>query len=416
MIATHSPKMFNARLKSSAIAAKIENQVRDFIICSQTTAMRRQLWAAPINAADMRLWRETVAKLPDDFALETSLPAITDPQLKQLLVPTDWRNDLYISVSPVASMGVLHELYQRLYEQNLPFRKWIIQPTPAAIANHGEAMLMQSGAVRMLRRGPAKITQTGRQGDFVQLTARCEGMNISSGMMAVGFPAMTAIGGFIHSLERKIGQDIEFAFGMKSADWVSGVPRVTTHKTSYGSSSGRVKGGKATPFTGYSTEEIVANCEVVLLLKTKADPEGLQDLLANTHRLAGGRLFDVAVSTVTDGTPPDASYLLDASVDIGRKRQKDDVDSLQAALEMYAMDGKWIDGEWHQPQNGYTLNHTGYAFLERPIERHGSRGRYPHAWAESTFSLITQGSMTESCWWSRTSDEAGVFWKGNTAI
>ena len=80
-----------------------------------------------------------------------------------------------------------------------------------------------------------------------------------------------------------------------------------------------------------------------MLLKTKADPDVLRDVLLNTHRLAGGSLFNVDVSIVTGGIAPNASYLLDASVDIARKRQKDGIDSLQAALEMYAMDGDWID-------------------------------------------------------------------------
>ena len=145
MISTHTPKIFNSRIKSSAIAAKIERRVQDCIICSQTTDMRRELWAAPVNAADMKQWRETVAKLPDDFVLGSSLPDITDPQLKQLLVPVDWRNNSYISVTPVASMGVIHELFHRLYEQKLPYRKWVIQPKKVATASHGEALLRQSG-------------------------------------------------------------------------------------------------------------------------------------------------------------------------------------------------------------------------------------------------------------------------------
>lgn len=413
MIATHTPKMFNARLKTSAVASRIAGIVPDSVICSKTTNMQRELWATPINAANMKAWRDSIANLSDDFVLESSLPEITDPHLKQLLVPApDWRNNSYVSVTPVASMGVIHELFQRLYKSNLPYRKWTIQPTPAAMANHGEALLMQSGLVRMLRRGPARISQGNWQGDFVQMTARCESMNISSGMMAAGFPAITAIGGFVHSLERKIGQEIEFAFGVTSADWVSGVAKIPIHSSSYGSFSGRTKGGKIEVSPGYSTEEIVATCEIVLLLRTKAEPVVLQDILRNTHRLAGGRLFDVDVSIVADGNPPKASYLLDASADVVRKRQKEGTDSLQAALEMYAMDGEWIDGEWRQPRNGYTLNQTGYAFLEKPVERDGSRGNYPHAWAESTFSLITQGSMSDGCWWSRAANDAGVFWKG----
>jgi hypothetical protein len=31
-------------------------------------------------------------------------------------------------------------------------------------------------------------------------------------------------------------------------------------------------------------------------------------------------------------------------------------------------------------------------------------------------ALITQGSMTEDCWWSRFANESGVFWKGNNVV
>jgi len=50
---------------------------------------------------------------------------------------------------------------------------------PADPGGNGEALLMQSGLVRMLRRGPARISQGNWQGDFVQLNVRCESMNIS---------------------------------------------------------------------------------------------------------------------------------------------------------------------------------------------------------------------------------------------
>lgn len=413
MIATHTSKMFNARLKISGLAARIIVTHPPYLVSSQTVTMRREFWAAPTNAANIRHWRDIAGNLPEDYELEPSFPGITDTQLKQLLLPLEWRQNSYISVTPVASMGVIHELYQRLYEMNIPYRKWTIQPTVAAMANHGEALLMQGGVVRMLRRGQAKVTQGRWQGSFVQLTARCEGMNISSGMVAVGFPALTAIGGFVHSLERSIGHDIEFAFGMQSADWVSGVPKIQTHHGAYGPFTGRTAGGKVKVGPGYSTEEITANCSIVLLLRSDAPLEALVKALERTHKLAGGVLFDLDVSVVTDGNPPEASYLLDASADIVRK-QKDGVDSLQAALEMYALDGSWHEGEWNQPRNGYTLNQTGYAFLEHPIERAGSRGNYPHVWAEPVFSLITQGSMTENSWWSRTcSESSGVFWRGN---
>jgi hypothetical protein len=370
--------------------------------------MRRELWAATKNAADIKKWREAVANLPKNFVFERSIPDIGDPFLKQILLP---HNSSYVSVTPVASMGLSYELFERIREMNIPYKKWVVQPNASSIANHGEALLLQHGTVRLLRKGPAQITQGKWRGDFIQLTARCEGMNISSGMLAVGFPAMTAIGGFIHSLERKLGEDIEFAFGIKHADWKLAPPKITTYRTSYGTSLGRVKGSKVTAVPGYATDEILSNCEIVILLRVKAGQAALLDLLEKAHRVAGGILFDMNVSAVTDGSPPEASYLLDASKDIDRLTGESDIDNLQAALKMYAGDGKWADKEWLHSRNGYTLNQTGYALLETPKSRNGSRGGYVHAWAEPTFSLITQGSMSDNCWWSRVSETSGVFWK-----
>ena len=408
MIATHTPKMFKASIKSPALAARLNGRAPSSSICSQTTSMRRELWAAPKNAADIKKWRETVADLPEDFVFERSIPDVDDPFLKQILLP---HNSTYVSVTPVASMGLSYELFERIREMNIPYKKWVVQPNASSIANHGEALLLQHGTVRLLRRGPAQITQGKWRGDFIQLTARCEGMNISSGMLAVGFPAMTAIGGFIHSLERKLGEDIQFAFGIKHADWKLSPPKITTYRTSYGTSLGRVKGGKVVPVSGYATDEILSNCEIVILLRVKAGQTALLDLLEKAHRVAGGILFDMNVSAVTDGYPPEASYLLDASKDIDRLTGESDIDNLQAALKMYAGDGKWVDKEWVHSRNGYTLNQTGYALLETPKSRNGSRGGYLHAWAEPTFSLITQGSMSDNCWWSRVSETSSVFWK-----
>lgn len=419
MIATHTPKIFNARLKQQAIRARIINQVPAHLISSQTVNMGRELWAAPQNAAEIKTWREAIQALPEDAPFTPELPGITDTQLKQILVPADdWRDGHYISVSPVASMGVMSEVYRRLRKQSLPHRLWVIQPTPAALANHGEALIMQGGAVRLLRRGPAKIKPGGWRGDFVQLAARCEKMNISSGMVAVGFPAITAIGGMVHAIERSTGFDIQFAVGLWKSDWVSGVPKLTTHKTSYGPTIGRAKGGKVAPVPGYSTEEIIANCEIILLMKSDGDLEVIAEVVSKINRIAGGAIFEPRISINRDAAPGHASYLIDASADAARLLSKSKAsDPLDAALKMYGLGGKWKESEtgerkWHQPRNGYTANMTGYALLESPTARGGTRGNYPHAWAEPVFSLVTQGSMSDAAWWRRSGSDWGVNWHG----
>lgn len=410
MIATHSSKTLNSRLKQSALVSELSG-IPVNAICSATTIMRKVFWACPNNAADMKYWREVI-EATDHNLVPTELPGITEPYLKQMLLPINAQNDEYVSVTPVLSLGLMSEVFLRLKEQSLPYRSWTIQPTPAAMANHGEALLMQSGKVSLLRRGVAKIEQGEWRGDFVQLTARCEKINVSSGMLAIGFPAITAIGGFVHSLERELNVDIDFAFGLRSVDWINGVVKVQHHSNSYGSFNGRVKGSLVKAKPGYVTDEITANSEVVILFRTQGSLDALVAKLNNKHRLAGGQLFDLEVIKVIDGKPIKASYLLDASRDVARLRDKEGIDNLQVALLMYGMGGEWRGSEWFQPKRGYTLNHTGYGFLEKPKERDGSRGNYPHAWVESTHSLVTQGSMSDSGWWSLSAQDGGFFWQG----
>lgn len=421
MIATHAPKLLNARLKTPAVAADIVGPVQPSLICSQTTDLRRKFWAAPQNAAQLAQSREQRDALPDDsslFSLVPSLPDIKDGGLKQILLPTDSAGSAYVSVTPAASMGLGYEVFRRLGDRRLPFLELVVQPTPAAIANHGEMLLQQRGIMRLLRRGPAVIAPRGWRGRFVQLTARCQNMNVSAGMVAVGFPAITAIGGFVHAVEREVGQSIEFAVGIRSSKWKFGVTKATSFKMPYGKTGMRTNTGSVTPVPGYSTEEITANCEIVLLLKSECDPQLLcyAAAVVDASRLAGGSLFDVSITAVENEPPPHASYLIDASRDVLRLRAERGIDSLHAALDMYKGDGEWIEGEWIQSRNGYTLNQTGYALLEPPQRRNAARAGYLHAWAEPVFSLITQGSMTDDCWWRRVSDDSGVFWRGESNV
>lgn len=412
MLATHTPKMFNAKIKSPALSARIIGSLSKDYITSQSVSMRREIWAAPSNAADMKKYREKAGRLVDKKNIDVSIPGITDPHLKQILLPLNWENDEYVSVTPVSSMGLSNELYQRLYEMNIPYRQWVVQPTPAAMANHGENIMMQNGIQRMLRRGILRAEKGEWKGSFIQLQARFESMNVSSGMLALGFPSITAIGGYVHTLERLVKCDIEFAIGFKSCQWIHGLERIVVNKDCYGNTTGRLRGKKIKASPGYSTEEIKANGELVLLLRAEKNKQLIIDQIAKVNRIAGGSLFDIEVSEVVDDYPAEASYLFDATRAIKSKIAEEKKDSLQAALEFYSENGEWREGNrYWQSGNGCTLNHTGYAFLEEPANREGTRGNYPHAWAEPIHSLINQGTMSDTCWWKRKQVESGVIWE-----
>ena len=413
MIATHSLKFLDARARNKALLARPIGKVPESCICSSTTQLKKEFWASPSNASEIPKWSDAAKKFSKFDENHINIPDTIDSQNKQLLIPTS--QDEYISITPVTSMGLVNELYQRIAEQTLPYMNWTIQPTPAAMANHGETLLRQGGKVRLLRRGPSNIEPQKWNGSFIELTARCEKMNIASGFLSVGFPAITSIGGFIHSLERKTGCNIEFAIGIRKSEWSRSVPKVTIHKgSSGGGTTGKVQGKKVDIRPGYTTNEITATCDVVILLRGEY-LAAIESSLKNVHNLAGGRLFDIHIKRKTNEKPEQASYLIDASLDIEKYKEKTQLDNLQAALDIYGMDGDWCDEEWRQYRNGYTLNHTGYALLEKPKAREAARGNYKHAWAEPTFSLITQGYMSDDCWWSRQSsrDHTWIGWIGS---
>lgn len=404
MIGTHSAKMFNARLKQSGIRASIMARMPVNLVCSKTVDQRQRFFSMPSNAALIGQERDQLLVPDESVTAGMVLPDLTDGRTKQLLVPLhQWRaHDDYLAVTPLPSAGVLHELWHRLYDRQLPYRKWTIQPTPAARGNHGDPLALQSGAVRMLRRGVADVQGGSRwRGRFVCLRAQVEGMNISSGMVAVGWPAITGLGGMVHSLERQIDQELDFAFGMTSCQWQSVKRTANT----------RVTGRQVAVTPGYTTDEITATGEVVLLIRRKDGGRhtGLDKRLEAMTRLCGGNLHNVTVTLHNDDPAPAAAYLVDASADMHA-----DVlglsDSLDAALAMYGKDGEWKMGKWHQPRNGYTLNASGYALLEEPKVRELARGGYKHAWCETVYSLVTQGAMSNAAWWSRSVNDWGVGW------
>jgi hypothetical protein len=422
MIGTHAPKMFNPRLKQSPLRARVIS-ASNSAITSATTNLRRELWALPLNAADMAAERQQRDQA-GATAFEPSIPNIADPRLKQVLIPVgDWRKDEYVATSPIASVGLLHEMYQRLKERNLPHYLHTVQPTAAAISNHGEGLLMQGGKVMLMRRG---IVETAGKSELrgaapvVELRARVERMNISAGMMSVGWPAMTAIGGLIHALERELDDDLQFAFAMHHCQWVNGplhtIPRGGTPNAPL-ALEGRVRAGQVygvvTPTPGYARDEISANALISLFVRG-VNPQRLAPALRQITRLAGGSVFDPTTTIHHPGDEIEGmSFLLDASAEI--ERRPSGADALDAALDAYGRDGSWTkrDG-WYQSKNGYTLNATGYAWLETPQVRANARS-HKHAWSESVFSLVTQGSLTDDAWWHRTVTPNGVRWCSATA-
>ncbi|ALK35220.1 hypothetical protein [Burkholderia plantarii] len=420
MIATHAPKMMNARLQQAALRAQILSAEMD-VVSSATTNMRRRHWACPYNAADMAKVRIEIAETDLD-SLRPSLPDITDGALKQILLPLDgWRENQYVTTTPVASMGLSHEVAQRLWEKWLPSTQWLIQPVSTSLSNHGEMVMQAGGRLRLLRRGVARVSESpawGGNDDLVALTGHVESANLASGLICLGFPAMTAIGGLLHGIERNTNQTLDFAFGMRDIEWKA-PSKQAGKRNKYAEVSWM-----------YSLDTMQGNGDFVLLIRGATDIEAVKAAVERVTRVAGGSIFEIDVSVIAPGDEiPRASFLLDASREIGRRAP--DFDALDAALAAYGRDGFYRDSfgrvayptdgfragysRWYQPANGYSLNMTGYTWLETPQQRANARDDYPHVWSEPVFSLVTQGCLTDMAWWRRTASPAGVRWRAAEA-
>lgn len=380
MIGTHTVKLINARAKQDALCANIVADLDKRYITSSTVKLSKQHWACPYNAADMRKWKD------EDIEPVISLPDIQDGRaVKQILLPMDnWQQDGYVATSPIESLGLLHELYLRAAQTNVQHRYFEIEPTPAARANHGELMLEQKGKLCLLTRGITNNIhyKTDSRTSCVAVRFEAQNTNISSGFFALGHPAITAVGGLVHAIERDIGQDIKFAIGLDSTFFQS-----QRRYSRFNKSPKKVVWGLTT--------ELTAHLDILLLLECEDLPALYSHLSKRPiNRFAGGSVWNYQVELINDECPPMSNYIVNAIDDIDIQ-----TDALDAALELY-----------HEQPPIYSVNQIGYAFLEEKTERKMARNGYDHVWSEPIYSMVKQAGFTNKAWWKRGSNEDHVAW------
>ncbi|HDR1113274.1 TPA: hypothetical protein QB287_001237 [Pasteurella multocida] len=401
MIGTHAPKLFSSKVKQSALNADIIEEVPKYYICSHTISMRQKYWALPLSAAEIGIYREMTKCERENQPKK--VPDIEDPRLvKQLLVPF---KKSYVSVSPVPSCGVLHEISQRSFENKIfPIYRKIIQPTVAAWSTHGEMLLEQKGRIALLvkqfRYFPKKKKSLS---EYLTIRCRVEKMNVSSGMTAVLFPSITAIGGLIHKIEREVGQKIDFAVGFKNLDF-----------STSGKTTSQLKGKMVVP--SLILDEITATADVILLLKLErgASEEEKKEVLKYLqnnplNRISGGTTWEYSVTL--EKYNDNYTFIVDCSKEVEKGLEQDEVDALDVAFDKYKNKGeiKEKTGLFEiTEKTSVIINHTGYAFLEKPRCRQYARNNYPHAWVEPVFSVVEQETFSRRTFWTRKEKKFGV--------
>ena len=389
MIGTHSIKAFDATIKQDGVCADIISSHSNNFISSQTVKMRRKYFAIPRNAAELKLFIDEARQMEPWKAVgDPVLPAITSSRVKQILLP--YRGD-YVSASPVGSCGVLHEVHNRLYESHGSQTSWTVQPNLSSLGNHGEALVLQRGKVNSCARRRLNSGITKWKGCYVQLTARLERCVMNSGMIATGFPAITAVGGAVHTLERATNQKIDFALAVKNSTWHSGVPKIINIRD------------PRKPVPAYYATEHLGTFDITLILRTSEALESLAEAARKLTRLAGGLLFNISVTIHRDSSPEAGAFITDCSDEVELFCTENRFsDPLSAAL-------RHINEEF----SFYSLIHSGYAFLEYPVKKELARNNYPHAWSEPVFSLFCTGGLSERAFWRRSEQDGGVYWIRN---
>lgn len=396
VVGTHSPKIINAQIKQEAICARIVSELPIHFISSQTVS-GREVWGMPLNAANIKTAKEQA----EAAEFSENLPNFQDGNMKQILLP--YFNS-YIAAAPVCSAKVMNKVHNLLSEK--PNKYHNLQPNFAAWANHGEQILEQKGRQRLFMTRTRQAQKTFRLPEnVVCLSFRCESMNISGGMLAVGTPAITAIGGMVHSWERDFGAEIRFALGLSWLKWIEYPKKGTNYQR------GATKQQKTQ--TKIISDEICGNGEIKLLIKS--EKSGLSDFVRTKarelNRFSGGTVWDLQV---LENQEIQAIFLIEQNEKIQSGIEKyaliSGANALQIAVQLYETPETW--GYNHSSRTTYSINNIGYAFLENPIARNKARNGYLSAWAEPIFSAIAlTDSPEKSPFWRRVEIENAVWWQ-----
>lgn len=388
MIATHNPKTFNPRLKQSPVVARLAG-VPDYLLCSQHVA-GRELFAASSNAADIREARQMAVTA----AFATSIPELQDGRAKQLLLP--WSGS-YVAVTPLPSGKVMQQVHERARTMQEHPRLWAhmgtIQPVAAAANNHGDPVAEKGGRALLVEQriwpltGPVAGTLEAVFGcDGVLYSADVTGLQVSSNYVQAGLPAITAIGGAVHVIERATGIDLPFALALEPfSDWQEG------------KMGGRGKNAQAVK--DMIVDEITANVRLHLLLQCPPEQQqAVIDALQSLTRIAGGAVWNAQAHSVTPETAqPPLRWVMPVQVTAAA-----DGDLLDTMLDMRRQRPKQLG-----------IVQSGFALLHEPRQQAMSRAdNRLHAWAEPVFTAaLLDMPLTQDGFWRRHEAKWVVCWK-----
>ncbi|WP_180099429.1 type I-F CRISPR-associated protein Csy2 [Acinetobacter sp. YH12153] len=444
MLSTHHLKLLDATLKVSALQQIIPTDVPKHLICSKNVALRQTLWACPNSAGDIRTWREESERVrpltqSGQYQYETIIPDRVNADIPTVLFPMDYVHEpladlKYLALSPAPSLGLIYEVFKRGFETGQPntMESKVLQPNPSAFSNHGELMLTQSGRYRSMNTHIPRTRhydqdeyeslkeKLAAEDSFVLFTARVEDANVGAGLIVNGLPAITAVGGFIHVLERETLQNIDFAVGVRSVHVDQGKAKyVDQSPNNRGNlSKGVVKNVR------FNYKETTGTVEIVMILRCADQKKLMKALKEGVYRIAGGTVWDATVTTKVKAEDVANTIWIYSNEKFDQRI--DDYFANHPEIEVAPnsdnpslrkpdiLDCAISFNNLRENHHSYSIIPNGYVLLEEPKKRNNLRTKgYDHAFAEPLFCLIELSNDFDlnHVFWKRYHTDTLVYWQ-----
>ncbi|MDB0171197.1 hypothetical protein CTY74_09460, partial [Acinetobacter baumannii] len=207
-MATHSAKLFHRKGTQPPLCAQIQTRIPNTYISSATVNLERFTWSDPLQ-------------------IETNKRTdIVDLKTKQITV--SYNNNLdSVAITPMTAIGLYYELFKRENNSDefVPGTKltdFCIEFNDRALCEYNEVISTLNGHIKAFSTPEIKANslsgtkKISLDENTFGLTVQLKNANLSSNMIAVGLPSITAIAGFFMFIEHRTGIKADFAIGIKN--------------------------------------------------------------------------------------------------------------------------------------------------------------------------------------------------------
>lgn len=376
MLTTHNFRTLNPSVSQTPLCQTLKSNLPKTFISSATISLRRYVWVdgqsahiSPFELMQAKQANEYYLSngyLPPEFESKTEL---IDPVLNRLslYVGKVDQERKYYSISTAPCMGILHEIACREKENpNVLLSKQQVEANPARYFKHGQIIIEHQGVLKSFllpRIVPMQSTlKTITDKKYAILEFEILQLNVATGLVGIGLPALTMIGMFVSNyLEKEAApnSELHFSVGFKSID-------------------NRFKSDR---YSGTLLNENIyrkshVKAYIVISANTEAETESVYQKLNSDFKIAGNVLH--AKKTYFTDEIPSAYWLHGVEKDVEKFIENNpDKDALDAAFYL-------------AEQNCLSVPvATGFALMSNPTPtQHVEHTKHPHAWAETVFKSL----------------------------